>query len=181
MRLAISLAVTAALVFSAQPLPRAAAQGKPAYKDWPSVGHWQVFLKTALDGQRVCTDLRDAIKRDSYSYTLELSISAQESHLTLLHIGPGAPKPAEISLEADGRPVASFVATNGAAYGPDNVLHPINAVMPGDSYSRLVLPALSQARELTVIAGNRRYPFELADLRRTTTDLAECARLAAQP
>jgi len=153
----------------------------PAYKDWPPVGQWQVFLGMLPDGRWVCTAQRDAIQRNGYAYSLGFSFSGQESRLSILHIGPGAPSPAELSLQADGKPVASFAAISGKAFGPKNVLHPINALMPGDSYIRVVLPALSRARELTITDGDRRYSFNLAGLRRTTPDLAECARLAVQP
>jgi hypothetical protein len=181
MRLTMSLAFTAILSFSAQ--ATAQSQSSTGHRVWAAVGNWQVMLGTLPDGRRICTAQHKAVQMKGYGYTLGFSFSGQESRLALIHMGPDAPSAAEISLQADGRPVADFaaLANGGQGIGPGNALHPINAIMPDDSYTRVVIPALSRARELTVIAGNQRYSFQLAGFSQTTAQLVQCARLANQP
>jgi hypothetical protein len=127
------------------------------------VGDWQVVASHLPDGRRICTAQHNVVQMTGYGYTAGFSFSARESRFGLLHVGPGARAATEISIRADGRPVASFAAVSSAGYGSGNALHPINAIMPGDSYVRVVSPALSRAREMTVIAGKLSYRFELGD------------------
>lgn len=179
MRFATPLAFAAALAFGAQ----AAAQSSNGHGVWPAVGNWQVMLGTLSDGRRICTAQHNAVQMKGYGYTLGFSFSGEQSRLSLIYIGPGAPSAAEISLQADGRPVADFAAitSGGRGMGPGNALYPINAILPGDSYTRVIIPALSRARELTITAGTRRYSFDLAGFSQTTAELVQCARLANQP
>lgn len=185
MRFATSLALAAALAFGAQSLPQAVGQSanpNTGHRTWPAVGNWQVFLGTLPDGQRTCTVQHNAVQMNGYGYTAGFSFSGHESRFSMIHIGPGAPIATVISLQADGQPVASFAAiSSGSSFGPGNNLHPLNAIMPGNSYIRVVSPALSRAREMTVTAGNQTYSFDLAGFNRMTPELVECARLAAQP
>jgi hypothetical protein len=144
---------------------------------WPAVSNWQVFSGHLPDGRRICTAQHNVVQMTGYGYTVGFSFSERESRFALLHIGPGAPAATEIAIQADGRPVASFAAVSSAGYGPGNALHPINAIMPGDSYLRVVSLALSRAREMTVIAGKLSYRFELGDFGQMSREMTQCALL----
>jgi len=176
-----SLALAVALGCATQ--AAAQSQSSTGHRVWPAVGNWQVMLGTLPDGRLICTAHHKAVQMNGYGYTLGFSFSGQESRLALIHMGPDAPSAAEISLQADGRFVADFAALANGGQGimPGNALHPINAIMPGDSYTRVVIPALSHAREMTVTAGNQHYSFRLAGFSQTTAQLVQCARLANQP
>jgi hypothetical protein len=172
-KIAAAVAAAAiALAVTARPAPAANTN------TWPAAGNWQVISGTLADGQHICTAQHKAVQMNGFGYTLGFSFSEGQSRLSIIHVGPGAPLTASVSINADGRPVASFAAISGGpGFGPGNALHPIISIMPGDSFSRVLIPALSAAHNMTITAGNRSYNFALADFSGMVNELSDCARL----
>ena len=138
----------------------------------PPQGAWAVTKVLLPSGREACSLTTRAPPNGPAGLAANIILDLYRTQFQFIYAGPEIPPVRQVMLFADKRFITTLpVVSQGKLAG----VYLLAADMPGDLLRRRVLPALADARGLSIQAGVRAYVILIGNVGTLSSELSACA------